>query len=762
MKKMRVRRRATTLGLGLTAGLLSSLAINACGGEESGEGDGQCLSNERYFEEMVWTPILGAKCVNCHTEGGAAKESNFILRTADWGPTYLEQNLEVFKSLAKLEFEGTPWILLKPSAQIEHGGGPQIEKDDEEYAALEEMVSRLENPVVCEDEGNVQEEFFDGVKLLDEVATLRKATLSLAGRLPTPEEEQRVRDGGFEELDAVLDEVMQEDEFYVRLKEIYNDYFLTDRYYPDTQALDLLDPELYPNVYWFEGLPEGEYEAAERGSNVAVAREALELVAHVVRNDLPYSELLTADYTMVNHYSAQVYGIDVDVPQDYGTFVPAKIPGVPHAGVLTSTVWLNRFPTTDTNRNRHRSRMTYEFFLALDVQALGDRPVDASNIADHNPTMNTDPCRLCHSIVDPVAGAFQNWDAMGRYMPPELGWFPDMRPPGFGDIQMPPEEYPRGLQWVSKQIVEDPRFAVSAVNIMFKGLSGQDPLKEPTDPTANGYLEKIQAARMQREIFNEIGTKFVEADYNLKTVVKEIVKTPYYRAYDAENLDETRELELADLGTGRLLIPEQLNRKIEAVTGYPWRPDIEADDYLTDLDQYLIFYGGIDSDTVIERITEPNGIMANVAKRMGNEMSCLAVPQDFGKPPDDRIMFPFVEPNFEPEDENGFEVPAAASAIRENIRHLHARMLGEYLDSNDPEINRTYELFLDVWKDGQAGLAAEDYDFNLPGPCQATSDYWTGEPYDEQRAVVGDPNYTIRAWMAVMSYMMQNWAFLHE
>mgnify|MGYP007011833169 CR=1 FL=1 len=223
-----------------------------------------------------------------------------------------------------------------------------------------------------------------------------------------------------------------------------------------------------------------------------------------------------------------------------------------------------------------------------------------------------------------------------------------------------------------------------------------------------------------------------------------------------------RELELADLGTGRLLIPEQLNRKIVAVTGYPWRPDIDANDYLIDVNQYRIYYGGIDHDDIVERMTAPNGIMANVAKRMANEMSCLAVPQDFGKAPDDRIMFPFVEPNFEPEDANGFEVPAASAAIRENIRHLHARMLGQYLDSNDPAINRTYELFLDVWKDGQSGIAAGEYGTSIPGQCQATADYWTGEPFDEARAVVADPNYTIRAWMAVMSYMMQDWAFLHE
>ena len=50
----------------------------------------------------------------------------------------------------------------------------------------------------------------------------------------------------------------------------------------------------------------------------------------------------------------------------------------------------------------------------------------------------------------------------------------------------------------------------------------------------------------------------------------------------------------------------------------------------------------------------------------------------------------------------------------------------------------------------------------LPGACQATQDYWTGEPYPEDVAVTMDENYSIRAWMAVMSYLLSDYRFLHE
>ncbi|MEM6989612.1 MAG: hypothetical protein AAF721_03920, partial [Myxococcota bacterium] len=294
------------------------------------------------------------------------------------------------------------------------------------------------------------------------------------------------------------------------------------------------------------------------------------------------------------------------------------------------------------------------------------------------------------------------------------------------------------------------------------------PLREPSDPKAEGYLEGIRAHDVQTKIFQEIADKFVESDFNLKVVIKELIKSPYYRAANAYDLDETRQLELAQVGTGRLLTNEQLHRKIEAITGQPWRND-NGDDYLLSLNQYRIFYGGIDSDSVVTRVTEPNGIMANTAARMANEVACWTTAQDFSLDPADRKLFPYVEPTFEPEDANGFEVAASAQAVRSNIQYLHQQLLGEFLSVNDPEIDRTYRLFLDLWKNGRSGMAAEvqegeanEYPQQLPGPCQATTNYWTGEELSEEKRIVGDENYTVRAWMGVMSYLLQDYRFLHE
>ena len=88
----------------------------------------------------------------------------------------------------------------------------------------------------------------------------------------------------------------------------------------------------------------------------------------------------------------------------------------PHAGILNTTVFLRRYPTTATNRNRARSRWTYYHFLGLDVEKSASRTTDPVALADTvNPTMRNPACTVCHRVLDPVAGAFQNYGDLGYY-----------------------------------------------------------------------------------------------------------------------------------------------------------------------------------------------------------------------------------------------------------------------------------------------------------------------------------------------------------
>lgn len=39
----------------------------------------------------------------------------------------------------------------------------------------------------------------------------------------------------------------------------------------------------------------------------------------------------------------------------------------PHAGALNTQAFLNRYPSTETNRNRARARWTFYHFLGIDI-----------------------------------------------------------------------------------------------------------------------------------------------------------------------------------------------------------------------------------------------------------------------------------------------------------------------------------------------------------------------------------------------------------
>lgn len=747
------------------------LALLACNGDKEEEQidsqtpDDVCLTNSEYFAQQVWWPTLAADCVGCHNSQGAAKDSKLVLQSS-WQTGFLEHNYKVFQEVAAFEVNGNSIILQKPIGALEHGGNKRFENDSDQYNALKTMVERIATPVECGDKEKQAAD--DNLNLLSLEETLRKASLSLTGRLPTTDEYENVTTKGMEGFNAALDEMLKEEAFYDRLKEIYNDQLLTDRYVSGSDALNLLRDEDYPDREWYEAEANEEHENTLRSrANVAVAREPLELIAHVVRNDRPFSEIVTADYMMVNPYSARTYGVMMNAipngadPEDYdpAQFFEAKVGMIPHAGVLSSHMFLNRFPTTDTNVNRHRSRIIFDFFLATDVMKLADRPLDPTSIEEFNPTMYTPSCAICHAVIDPPAGSFQNWNDRGQYRPPENGWNQDMRPPGIGGKVMPHEQRFQSLQWLSKSIANDSRFATAAIHTWFKALTGREPIKPPSYVQSADDREKLKAFETQDQVFKQMVDAFSASEQNLKTVIKLIVASPYYRATSIRAQTTATATEHS-YGTGRLLTPEMLHRKVRAVTDIRWRRS--GRDVLLSPSEFLYFYGGIDSDQVTQRISSPNGIMANIAQRMANEVACRAVSRDFVRNPEQRLLFPMTERGYVPQDENGFEITEAVGHIKTNIRHLHRQILGEFLPANDPEIERTYQLFLETWLEGKVGLMQEIYSQDLPSECRTTINPDTGEELNNNQRITRDSNYTVRAWMSVVTYMLSDVSFLYE
>ncbi|MEZ4460634.1 MAG: DUF1592 domain-containing protein [bacterium] len=568
---------------------------------ETTTGPTACMPDDRFFLREVWAPVVSKSCYACHNSQGSAKETSLVLYNAGWG-NYLQNNLDTLTEQARTSKDGESVLLLKATGRMAHGGGALMEIGDENYQRLDAFIKRAGSDNKCEVADD--SEFFQDVKFLDYEQTLRKASLSLAGRVPTQTELDALMTLG---LDPVLEGVLAEDAFYDRLVESFNDTILTDRFATGDAAVQLLDEDMFPNREWY-----GDNTDMRNATNLAIAREPLELIAYVVRENLPFSEILNADYTVVNPFSARSYGlVDNDgncLVEDCGLsfsdmndasdWQKARIPGQPQAGVLTTAAFLNRYPTTATNRNRQRSGVFYKLFLATDVLKLADRPLDPlQSDLSNNPTLFDPQCNVCHDVVDPVAGAFQNWDGNGHFNPMDNGWYTDMLPPGIEKSKITQGESAESLPWLAERSTADPRFVQSAVEHAYRLLTGDAPLTYPLDPSQASYESEFHAYEVQYEFFKQTGKRFVESNYNFKTLIKEIINSPYYRALDArDDISPMRQLELKSMGTARLLTPEQLNRKIIATTGRAWVANNR--NVLLD-NEFNLLYGGIDSLPII-------------------------------------------------------------------------------------------------------------------------------------------------------------------
>ncbi|WP_416396532.1 DUF1588 domain-containing protein [Allohahella sp. A8] len=652
----------------------------------------------------------------------------------------------------------------------------------------------------------------EGIEVMSPEKTLYKASLNLAGEALDRDDVEFFAQSGEGGIDDVLDVVMESPAFYERLKEIYNDRLHQDKYLPNEDALNLLDSTEFPNRKWYSTVASTSVAGPERDlhyflrneTNQAIAQEALELVSYVVRKNKPFTEILTADYTVVNAYSARVFGYDPDslgfatidtaarkpfktfdqLPaglQSYARYDPTDFREVrvsiqggsksgtalPHAGILTMPMFLNRFPTTNTNLNRHRSRMVFEIFLDTDIlQIPGSREAAAVDESSASPTLTNPDCVVCHKVMDPVASLFQNWDDRGRYSLRRLSrtpWPADMYYRGINGKIMPLETHvDNSVQWLGAELVKDARFARSTVKTLYEGLTGQTALYPPSELFGADSVERA-AYTAQRAFLGAVERELINSNWNIKTAIKEIVKGPYFRA---ESISANQAIH-ATAGTARLLTPEMLDRKIVAVTGMPWKYSWQSRSKLHKLESggYNALYGGMDSDDVTSRITQPNGLMAAVQARMASEMACQSIGRDFYRSQQSRFLFPLVTKDQAPLDKNGGVDAAGEAAIRANLVHLHWKLFGDTVSSNSPEVNETYAVFLSAFNAGNELIAANSGNWSMKRlfwDCSVQKDPVTDANLADVDKIYLDERYVMRSWQTVLNYMFADFQFLYE
>ena len=258
-------------------------------------------------------------------------------------------------------------------------------------------------------------------------------------------------------------------------------------------------------------------------------------------------------------------------------------------------------------------------------------------------------------------------------------WYRDMRAPGFAGAAAPHPD--NSLQWLARQIVADDRFAEAAVKFWWPAIMGSEIAEYPEDAADADFEALLLAANAQDAEVARLADGFRRGfqgrpyTYNLKDLLVEIALSKWFRADGVTDSDPVRRVALHEAGARRLLTPEELARKTDAITGVQWIRQLTADpqrgrwpNALTQ--DYRLLYGGIDSDGITERARDMTAVMAGVAKRHAVEMSCPLVLREFYLLPDEqRRLFAGLDPYATPVSEFGdvFEITAASRSTMETV-----------------------------------------------------------------------------------------------
>ena len=101
-------------------------------------------------------------------------------------------------------------------------------------------------------------------------------------------------------------------------------------------------------------------------------------------------------------------------------------------------------------------------------------------------------------------------------------------------------------------------------------------------------------------------------------------------------------------------------------------------------------------------------------------------------------------------------------ATLKNEVKLFFQILDENIALDDEELEAAYQLWFDTWMEGKEKLAQGEVSNALFSRCPATKDYVTNANYPSERRFSSDEAYVIRAWGAVITYLLGDYQFFME
>jgi hypothetical protein len=337
----------------------------------------------------------------------------------------------------------------------------------------------------------------------------------------------------------------------------------------------------------------------------SMLQEGSRLAMEVVNNDLPYTEILTADWTMMNgrleHFYARMDGKlgelkDADVERKWRRVAREER----HAGILSTYSFLNFF-----YNGRRWAQRTFESFMChetvpdfefLDTNEL-ELPVSYRRHPLAEPDINVNSgraCAACHMQLDGISRVKDRWTNFGQYYEKnEAGPIPE--------TAVFLGEKVTGISGFADALARSDVFADCTVNQVWEHFTGHRFRKEET----KRRLELIE--------------KFRASNHNFRQLIRDVTRTPEYRAADALKLME-RELYW---------------RTMERVTDVKWTL---GDSSRRGFDVYYDKVGGMDYRKIEQRDRTPSQGHSLVLFKGAAETCSEAIDRDVKRDPDRRRM----------------------------------------------------------------------------------------------------------------------------
>jgi hypothetical protein len=514
---------------------------------------------------------------------------------------------------------------------------------------------------------------------LDPAAGLARASMALRGVRPTPDELRAVvadptLTAGY------IDAWLRDPRFAATVQDLYADVLFV-------RSPDATLPQLGPHL-----------RTPRKQLQDAVANEPLRLIERVVTDDLPFTTVVTADWTVLDATGASLWRGHGYDPEGADVQQVPHTDGRPAAGLLTTNGLWVRHASMGANYNRGRANAVSRALLCVD-HLDRDVPIDGSvDLTDDDAVadaVDTNPaCVSCHQSLDPIASTlwpiFPQIDVgavglaylsgcvgpLGDLCYPARLWTPELtgawrllrtRPPGLSG--QPVDD----LGGLGAAIAADPRFATCAADRFWSYLT-QTPLDE-----------------VPFEVSAELTTTFLDAGLSARALAQAVVTHPRFLARAAERPEID-----ADLPGPLIARPEQLGRMVEALTGFQWTQSVDGPECtLLDLNCYgdvelttddvygfRAMAGGVDGASVLVPVHHPTPVQQLALTALAEDAAGFLMRTELDLPAADRRLLRLVEADTTDE-----------IAIRAQLADLHLTVLSEVVDPAGAEVDATWQLW---------------------------------------------------------------------